>query len=314
MLESWQWLITLIEAGSFTRAAEELHISQQTLSSRLAALEKELDAKLVVRTSPLALTRAGKAFFSYAQEQNRAHALMLRKVGEATIGGAGKLTIGVSNMRSRLLMPHVIKQFHRSMPGVSVRIVEGTNEELVRMAEREDVDLVIASFGNVHPGVVVRPLFREEVVVALDPSLLERATGMPATEGVAYLQEHGLGALKDCPFLLTTVDDISGRIAQTELRRERIAPNVLVESDSILTLLSLCQAGLGAIFCPTNILEIASLPSGELAIVHLSESAHYDIELGRPANAEPWAPAQLFEDILGALFGDENLLKESSLH
>ena len=57
MIESWDWLIQLIEAGSFTRASERLHISQQTLSSRVASLEKELGTKLVVRSSPLSLTR-----------------------------------------------------------------------------------------------------------------------------------------------------------------------------------------------------------------------------------------------------------------
>ena len=58
MIESWDWLIQLVEAGSFTRASEKLHVSQQTLSARLATLEKELETKLVVRSSPLALTRA----------------------------------------------------------------------------------------------------------------------------------------------------------------------------------------------------------------------------------------------------------------
>ena len=66
-------LIQLVEAGSFTRASEKLHVSQQTLSARLAALEKELEAKLVVRSSPLSLTRAGEAFLSYAHEQNEAY-------------------------------------------------------------------------------------------------------------------------------------------------------------------------------------------------------------------------------------------------
>ena len=66
LIESWDWLIQLVEAGSFTRASEKLHVSQQTLSARLATLEKELETKLVVRSSPLALTRAGEAFLAYA--------------------------------------------------------------------------------------------------------------------------------------------------------------------------------------------------------------------------------------------------------
>lgn len=304
MIESWDWLIQLVEAGSFRRASEKLHISQQTLSARLAALEKELETKLVVRSAPLALTRAGEAFLTYAYEQNEAHAIMMRRVGEVTAGGAGKLKVGVSNIRSRVLMPHVIKQFHRSMPGVSVKIIESTNEELVGIAERGEADLVIAQFNATHPGVVVRPLFQEEIVLAATPSLLEKATGLPALEAARCASDQGLGILKNCPFLLTSLDDVSGRIARIELRTARIKPESLVESDSMMTLLALGAAGIGGVFCPSSILDAAPDLSQGFVRIPLSDGARYEISLGRPANAEPWTPAQVFEDVVGALFGD----------
>lgn len=304
-IESWDWLVGLIDKGSFTRASEDLHISQQTLSARLASLERELGCKLVVRSSPLALTRAGEAFLEYAREQNRSTTQMLRRLGEVTIGGAGNLKIGISNMHSRTLMPYTIDQFHRSMPGVSVKIIEGTNEELVAMAEQGDADLVITNFGNVHPGVTVRPLFREEIVLVAKPELLEEALQVKAGEVVGRVEQEGLSVLKGCPFLLTSPDDISGRIARAELSRARIKPDVLVESDSIMTLLSLCAAGLGCVFCPTKILDVASDLTHSLLRIPLSDDARYEISIGRPASAQDWAPAQVFEDVVGALFGEE---------
>ena len=304
MVESWEWLIQLVEAGSFTRASEKLHVSQQTLSARLAALEKELEAKLVVRSSPLALTRAGEAFLTYAHEQNEAYSVMMRRIGDVTAGGTGKLKVGVSNIRSRVLMPHALAQFRLSMPGVSVKIVEGTNEELLRAAEQGDVDLAVARFGGTHPGVEVRRLFEEEIVAAVAPELLGKILGCPAGEAAAKARDGGLAALGGCPFLLTSLDDISGRVARSELRAAGIKPDVLVEADSLMTLLCLCKAGLGAVFCPTSILDVAEDLSRDLVRIRLSDAARYDISLGRPANAEPWIPAQLFEDILGALFED----------
>lgn len=303
MLESWGWFAGLVKAGSFTRAAEELQVSQQTLSSRLASLERELGCKLMVRTTPLALTRAGECFLAYANEQDQARTLMLRRVSEATIGGAGELKVGIASMRGRVLMPHVIKQFHRSLPGVSVRILEGTNEELVRLAERNEADVVVAHFDNAHPGVTVRPLFREEVVLTISPELLESVAGMPADKAVQQAEGEGLGLLRSCPFLLETVDDISGRIARLELQRARIKPKGLVESESLMTLLALCAAGIGAVFCPANMLGISDL-TRRLVRIRLSEAASYDISLGIPANAEPWTPAQMFEDVIGALFAE----------
>lgn len=304
MLESWDWFVRLIEAGSFTRASDELQISQQTLSSRVATLERELGCKLVVRCTPLTLTRAGETFLTYAREQNAARASMLRRVGEATIGGAGQLKVGIANMRGRVLMPHVIKQFHRSLPGVRIKLIEGTNEELVALAERNEADVVVAHFDTAHPGVTVRPLYREEVVLAIHPDLLERVSGLDAHEAAEKISREGLGALHACPFLLETIDDISGRVARVELQRGGIKPEGFVESENLMTLLALCIAGLGAVFCPANMLDATESLTGNLVRIRLSEAASYDVSLGTPANAEPWTPAQMFEDVIGALFGE----------
>ena len=301
MIESWDWLIQLVEAGSFTRASEKLHVSQQTLSARLATLEKELETKLVVRSSPLALTRAGEAFLSYAYEQNEATSSMLRRIGEVTAGGTGPLKVGVSNIRSRVLMPHVMGQFRRSMPGVNVRLIEGTNEELLQLAERGSADIVIARFGGTHPGVTVRRLFQEEVVLTMTPALLEEVAGAPAEQARARAEED-LSTLAGCPFLLTSLDDITGRIARSELRAAGIKPRVAVEGDSLMALMALCREGIGAVFCPANVLDAIDELSCDLVRVRLSDAARYDISLGRPASADPWAPAQVFEDIVGALF------------
>ena len=79
-LDSWKWFTRLAEMGSFTKAADSLEISQQTLSARLAALEKDLDAKLIVRSTPLTLTPAGTEFLSFAAEQEQARTELVRRV------------------------------------------------------------------------------------------------------------------------------------------------------------------------------------------------------------------------------------------
>ena len=104
---------------------------------------------------------------------------------------------------------------------------------------------------------------------------------------------------------------MTGRVAQTELRGARIKPNIVVESESMMTLLPLCAAGIGGVFCPTNILDAEDDYAGSLLRVRLSDAARYAISIGRQANAEPWTPAQLFEDIVGALFGEDHAVREA---
>ncbi|MDD6289361.1 MAG: LysR family transcriptional regulator, partial [Eggerthellales bacterium] len=99
MLDAYTWYTKLVEKRSFTKAAEELGVSQQTLSARLASLERELDAKLMVRGNPLSMTPAGMAFLVYAQEQQQAQQDMLRQIGEVTGGGCGVLKVGIAHSR-----------------------------------------------------------------------------------------------------------------------------------------------------------------------------------------------------------------------
>lgn len=109
-LEGWDWFIKLAENENFTKAADELQISQQTLSARLVSLERNLGAKLVVRGTPLSLTSAGQVFLLYAREQRQAQQDMIRQIGEVAGGGAGVLKVGVSHTRGSYLMPKVVRR------------------------------------------------------------------------------------------------------------------------------------------------------------------------------------------------------------
>lgn len=253
-LENWDWLIELAEAGNFTKAAESLQISQQALSARLATLEKDVDAKLFVRSVPLTLTPAGMAFLLYAREQRQAQRDMLRQIGEETGSGAGTLKVGISLMRGRLIMPRVVKTLTAQMPSLCVHLAEGTNRELLRMAERGEVDAVVARFGTSHPDIRVTPLYEEEVVLAVRADLLEAATGMPPAEAREAVADQGLRLLAKCPFVMGTIDDISGRIAYSELRNAGISPKVVATSESAITLLSMVAEGIGAAFTPSGAL------------------------------------------------------------
>ena len=65
-LNSMEYFIALVEERSFTRAAERLNITQQTLSAHVAGLERELRVRLVNRKVPLTLTYAGEVLLRYA--------------------------------------------------------------------------------------------------------------------------------------------------------------------------------------------------------------------------------------------------------
>ena len=297
-LEGWDWFIKLAENENFTKAADELQISQQTLSARLVSLERNLGAKLVVRGTPLSLTSAGQVFLLYAREQRQAQQDMIRQVGEVAGGGAGILKVGVSHTRGSYLMPKVIRRLSEELPAVSVKLIEDTNRNLLRSAERGEVDVCIARFEGACPGVEVESIYEEEIVLAVRGDVLAKATGAEPEAAAAKLAEEGIGALKNCPFILGSVDDISGRVAYSELRNAGIKPHVVATSGNMPTLLTLCAEGLGAVFCPTDMLDASPMVSGDLLRIPLSSQSRYTIELGIPMRAERWQVVDAFRRIL----------------
>ena len=150
-LESWGSFVQLARAARSPVPPTSCRFRSKRSARGSPRSSASWDASFWSRGSA-ALTRAGEAFFSYAREQEAARTRMLRQVSEVTIGGSGELKVGISNMRGRVLMPHVIRQFHSSLPNVRIKLMEGTNEELIELAEHGEADVVVACFGSGHPG------------------------------------------------------------------------------------------------------------------------------------------------------------------
>ena len=114
--QSLNYFIMLAREKNFTRAAEKLHLTQQTLSANVAALEKEWGMKFLIRHVPLELTDAGKVFYAYALQFTRGEEALFRTLKDIANEEAGNLTIGVGFVRERDLLPTLIASFVRNIP------------------------------------------------------------------------------------------------------------------------------------------------------------------------------------------------------
>ena len=92
--QSMEYFAAVAKNRSFTRAADALHITQQTLSAHIAGIERELGCPLLIRHIPLELTYAGEVFLRYATEFNTKYNCMLHEFGDILNNQTGKLRIG----------------------------------------------------------------------------------------------------------------------------------------------------------------------------------------------------------------------------
>ena len=105
---SLDYFLVLAREKNFTRAAEALHITQQSLSSHIANLERELNCTLVVRRTPLELTYAGRTFLRYAESIGQTRQAMEREFCDISENQKGELRVGIAYTRGRAIMPRLI--------------------------------------------------------------------------------------------------------------------------------------------------------------------------------------------------------------
>lgn len=96
---SLDYFLVLAREKNFTRAAEALHITQQSLSSHIAGLEKELGCTLLVRRTPLELTYAGRTFLRYAESIGQTRQAMEREFCDISENQKGELRVGIAVAR-----------------------------------------------------------------------------------------------------------------------------------------------------------------------------------------------------------------------
>lgn len=290
---SVSYFIALARERSFTRAAQQLHITQQSLSAHIAALEQELGCQLLVRRVPLELTYAGTVFLRYAQNFQQELDDMHREFSDITHNQRGVLRIGIAFTRGRTIMPGLITAFQEQYPNISIELSEAPNRILHHNLLNREIDLAIANFPDTLQGAQLEDFYREEVVLLLSRDLLER-----------HPFDGDLSALRSCPFVLGNSNDIAGRIGRDAIAAAGFQPIVKAKSDNMETILSLCVRGVGACFCPEILANAVLSPADreKLHLFRMGDKAKYPIRFGFLKSSYQWNMIAEFMRLARAAF------------
>ncbi len=165
------YFVAVAEEGSFTRAATRLHVVQSGVSAAIKALERELDAPLLERTSKrVALTDAGTALLPRARLALDAARAARDAVDEVRGGLRGTVRMGTLTSIGLVDLPALLGRFHRTHPGVTLQLTVSTRGSagLVDALTDGTLDLALVSVpGRPPAGVHLRQLLRHPMEVVL---------------------------------------------------------------------------------------------------------------------------------------------------
>jgi DNA-binding transcriptional LysR family regulator len=294
---SIEYFLTLEQERSFSKAAEKLNITQQTLSGHIAAVEKEMGCRLFTRRIPLDLTYAGKIFLEHARHIRMEDTELRQSMREIREERRGKLTIGISPTRGRALMPWIITSYQKKWPDITVALREGSNDALEDFVRNGTVDAAIGAFPKPKgENFALTEFYSEEIVLLMSPEIYETAFSEKAPGTRMLEEEKEFSFLARCPFLLNPEGDIAGRFGRNLLRQAGIMPLIRAESSNIETLLELCVRGGGACFTPVNLARavLTEKTFASLVQVRFAQGAAYEISFISLPQRNQWKMLQDF--------------------
>lgn len=223
---------------NFTRAAEELHVAQPSITNSIQKLEEELGVLLFDRSQKkVSLTPEGKAFYTRIEKilfdiRQSIHEMEdFRKLNKGTIKFAAPPMIGA------YLFPDIFNLFKTAYPNLDLVVYEEGSLAARAMLEREELDLGMIILPECAAMLNTVPITQEEIMLCLSPKhRLSTATVV----GFEQLQEE--------PFVLLKEEFFHRQLVLDECARHGFAPHIVFSSNQIETIKAMVASNVGVSF------------------------------------------------------------------
>ncbi|GAA4202717.1 LysR family transcriptional regulator [Actinocatenispora rupis] len=230
-----------------SRAADELHVAQPSLSRTIARLERELGAPLFDRAGRLRLNDTGKLFAGYVERALGELDAGRRAVAEVTRDGFGTVRLASETF---LTFTGVLAAFKREYPAVDVRLNQMPAADMARHLRAREVDLCVSSQPIPTDGLVAEHLFDEQVWL-----------GVPLDHPLADRKSVRVDELADESFVSASRRHWQRQLLDRLFAAHNRTPRIVCEGDEPSTIASLVGAGLGVGLVPGFARRIdASMP------------------------------------------------------
>jgi len=229
-----------VRRGSFSRAAEDLHLSQPAVSLHIRQLEERVGLPLVERVGKRAApTRAGEILLEHAERAFAELEAGRRAIQDSRGVVGGRLRVGTGATASIHLLPPVLRRLRTRYPAIELVIVTGNSREVAAAVAANQLDLAIVTLPVSARALIVEPL-RVDPLVAIAPAGRPWRRRAPYTP--AELSRH--------PLILYERGGTIRQVIDEWFRKAGVTPRVAMELGNAEAIKKLVGAGLGISVSP----------------------------------------------------------------
>lgn len=240
--------ISVGRLSSFTRAADELSITQPALSAQIRELEDALNLRLFDRnTRSVSLTSAGEDLLPGVDEVLAQLQVVVERAKEVAAGRSGRIAVAAMPSASAKILPTLVAEFRRAHPGLTVSLHDEPASRIYEMVLSKSVDFGLAAEFDQNPKLEFRPIATEGIVAVL-----------PVGHALARQRSLTIERLLDCDLVLMNQTSNVRRVIDAAYASIGRLVTPAFETTYMSSAVGLVRAGLGVSLLPSFAYEVVS--------------------------------------------------------
>lgn len=269
MFTNKKYVYEVYKAKSFSKAAENLFISQPSLSLTIKKIENRIGTQLFDRTAtPIKLTDCGEEYIRCIEKIKDIEDGFDMYLSDLNNLQTGSLSIGASNFFASYILPPLIAKFKGMYPRVEVNLVETNTAHLEKLLYSGELDLIIDNY-NFNETLYKKQFFnREHMILVIPENFPCNALIKKYQLSVEDIIEHKhfnpktpalpLKLVEDVPFILLRYGNDTRDRADKIFAESGVKPNIELELDQLATTFHVSCHGIGAtMISDTLVREVA---------------------------------------------------------
>ena len=230
----------IADTGSFTAAGDKLHVSQSAISRQILLLEDELGEPVFHRIGRrIRITPAGESLLQLSHRvfQDLQETVSSISDKRESLSGTMRLVGGMTVCL--YVFPVLLAEVRRNHPHLDLKVTVGSAERSIAMLRSGAGDLGLLTLPVEASDLVSVPVLEEELLLITYP-----------THPLARMKQIVAADLADQPFVLFETGSITRRLVEDLFSRERIRPDIIMETENVEIIKAMVRHGLGISIIP----------------------------------------------------------------
>lgn len=274
---------TVAKLLSFTKASQELNVSQPTLSLQVQSLEEQYDLVLINRSKKtIEITEEGKLILEYAKKIFSTTQVLENKIQDINLLRSGRLKIGTTPTLGRYLVPGIIQEIKKDQPKLPVELYTDLSRNILNKII--DFEYHVGIIDRVpYPGnIVAKKLFSPPLYfITLD----------------LMKDKIGLKDLSNYPIILLNEGSAIREYIIGEFAKRNIPLNNYLECENPHAIKYMVQLGMGGSFLPWYSIE-TDVQQGKYRHVEILENLFLNVDLICLKERKKSKPVQIFKSVV----------------